>query len=299
MTVRLLILFKPGAKSASFERNFQRSLDLLGKLPDVQRVQEGRVLGGPAGLASYYRLIECFFTTFDALDAALTSPEGVAAGKDLMRFAGKHVELLFVEDRTPQGEPLTPDDLQAYLDEHAIPAEIVFPGKPTPTVMAAALALDVAPEQIVKSLVFLVDDRPFLIYGCGLRRVDPAKLAARLNVAVDVVRPANADEVLALTGYAVGSVPPLGLKTPMPVFMDTAVQAHETVYAGGGGRNALLRIRAADLLRASKAEVAELLQDAPAKPVPTDEPGEVAPAPGADAASDAADAAGPGDSPDA
>jgi len=56
-------------------------------------------------------------------------------------------------------------------------------------------------------------------------------------------------------------VPPVGLKTPMPAFMDPAIQRYETVYAGGGGMDALLRIRSAELLRVSGAEIAPMLRD--------------------------------------
>jgi prolyl-tRNA editing enzyme YbaK/EbsC (Cys-tRNA(Pro) deacylase) len=41
--------------------------------------------------------------------------------------------------------------------------------------------------------------------------------------------------------------------------MDPAVQAHEEVYAGGGGINALVKIKSADLLRVTDAQVVPLL----------------------------------------
>ncbi len=94
-----------------------------------------------------------------------------------------------------------------------------------------------------------------------MRRVDPRKLAARLNVNRKKVKLADVDQVLAISGYAVGTVPPVGLKTPMPVFMDPAIQQHEVVYAGGGGIDALLKIKTAELLRASHAEIAPMLRD--------------------------------------
>jgi len=70
-----------------------------------------------------------------------------------------------------------------------------------------------------------------------------------------------------LTGYQVGTVPPLGLKTTMPAFIDPAVQAYDVVYAGGGGINALLKITPADLIHHTRAEVAPMLaDDTPAPP---------------------------------
>ncbi|WP_119065250.1 EthD family reductase [Aggregatilinea lenta] len=263
--VKLVLLFKPPANKNSFELRYSRNLSMLRKLPGVQGVQVGQVLGGPAGDAPYFRIVEIHFPDFDTLDAALVSPDGVAAGKDLMDYAGAVVELLFVEvPNVTSADPLTPDHVSAYIEEHKVLAEIVYPGVPTPTVTAAAQALNVEPEQIVKSVVFLVNKQPFLVYGCGTRRVDPAKLAARLQVNPDRVQLADADQVFEITGYNVGTVPPLALKTPMPAFMDPAVQANEIVYAGGGGIDALLKIASAELLRHSKAEVADLLEDEPA-----------------------------------
>jgi uncharacterized protein (TIGR02118 family) len=260
--VRLMLLFKKASDIPTFDLHFGRNLSLLKRMPGIRRVEEGHVLGGPAGETAYDRTLEVFFDDFDALDAALTSPEGVAAGKDLMEFAGARVEVLFVETTDEYSpRPLSPDDLKAYLDSNDIAAEIVYPGAPTPTVPAAAEALGVEADQIVKSVVFLVDDKPFLVYGCGVRRVDPRKLAARLNVKREQVKLADAAQVLDLTGYAVGTVPPLGLKIPMPAFMDPAVRNCEVIYAGGGGINALLKMTSAELLRVSNAEVAPLLED--------------------------------------
>jgi prolyl-tRNA editing enzyme YbaK/EbsC (Cys-tRNA(Pro) deacylase) len=110
-------------------------------------------------------------------------------------------------------------------------------------------------------VIFWVDDRPFLVYGCGTRRVDPRKLAARLQVGRKRVKLADADQVLDITGYAVGTVPPVGLKTPMPAYMDPAVRQYEEIYAGGGGIDALLKMTTAELLRVSDAEIAPMLED--------------------------------------
>lgn len=259
--ITLMILFRQAAHDGTFDLRYARNLALLRKMPGVEGVTEGQVIGGPGGPAPYRRVLELSFASFEALDAALRSPEGVTAGKDLMDFAGQDAELLFVEvTEEPPPVVLSPAHLQAFLDSHHIDAQIVYPGAPTPTVPAAARALGVEEDQIVKSVVFLVEDRPFLVYGCGTRRVDPRKLADRLGVSRKKVRLADADQVLDLTGYPVGTVPPVGLKTPMPAFMDPAIQSHEVVYAGGGGIDALLRIRSAELIRASRAEIAPMLR---------------------------------------
>lgn len=260
--VKLLLLFKIALDGGDIERRYGANLGLLKQMPGVRRIVEGSVLGGPGGIAAYHRVLEVYFEDFPALDAALNSPEGVAAGKDLIGFAGSNVEVLFVEETEPRSaRPFTPQTLQAYLDQYHIAAEIVFPGKPTPTVPAAAQALGIEVDQIVKSVVFLVDEKPFLVYGCGTRRVDYRKLARRLNVGSKRVKLANPDQVLEITGYGVGTVPPIGLKTRMATFMDPAVRTYETIYAGGGGIDALLKMTSRELLRISEAEIAAMLED--------------------------------------
>ncbi|MCL4877192.1 MAG: EthD family reductase [Anaerolineae bacterium] len=102
--VKLVILYKKPDYIPDFEQNYSTNLALLEKLPGIIRRQANVVLGGPAGSSPYYRFLELYFEDFQALDVAMRSPEGVAAGQNLMQFAGNLVELIFVdvfEDDTP------------------------------------------------------------------------------------------------------------------------------------------------------------------------------------------------------
>jgi Cys-tRNA(Pro) deacylase len=154
----------------------------------------------------------------------------------------------------------TPDTLQSHLNENSIPAEIVHLPSETPTVPAAAEAMGVAPDQIVKTVIFLIDESPYAVIANGLRRVDSRKLAVRFGVNRKKVKLADGEAVTRITGYAPGTVPPVGHRLDAPVLMDPAVRAHEVVYAGGGGITALLRIRSEDLLRITHAELLDVLE---------------------------------------
>jgi len=158
-------------------------------------------------------------------------------------------------------QPRTPDDLQAYLTAQSIPAELIHLAAETPTVAAAADALGVPVEQIVKTVIFTVDGHPYAVFANGLRRVDPRKLAVRFGVSRKKVRLADGPAVIALTGYAPGTVPPFDHREPLTPLIDPAVCAQEFVYAGGGGIAALLRIRSADLLRLTGAEALDVLAE--------------------------------------
>ncbi len=265
--VKLVILIhSTAAADEDFERRYQRNLDLLRMMPAVQRVQCAEVFGSPSGSAPYVRAVEVHFSSRAALDKALSSPQGVAAGKDLIAYTKAAVEIFFAEELPPTPKPLTPQNLQAYLENKHIEAEIVYLEKPTTTVPEAAEALGVEVEQIVKTVIFLVEARPFAVYACGTRRVDPRKLAQRLNVSRKQVRLAQAEQVLALTGYEVGTVPPIGWKTPIPAFIDPTVLEHTIIYGGGGGARALLKMRSAELKRVSGAEVLSVMRQEPPSP---------------------------------
>jgi prolyl-tRNA editing enzyme YbaK/EbsC (Cys-tRNA(Pro) deacylase) len=102
----------------------------------------------------------------------------------------------------------------------------------TRTAAEAAAAIGVELGQIVKSLVFTVDDRPVLALVGGDRQLDEAKLAAAAGGAVS--RRPNADVVRTVTGFPVGGVPPFGHTSVLPVFVDRGLLDYEEVWAAAG-----------------------------------------------------------------
>lgn len=158
-------------------------------------------------------------------------------------------------------QPLTPTDLSAFIAAHGIAAEIVPMTVETPTVPAAAAALGVSPAQIIKSLLFLVRDRPALVIASGETLVERGVLAARFGVGKKQVRLADAETVLRLTGYPAGGVPPFGHPAPIPTLLDRAVAAWDAIYGGGGDDHTLLRIAPGELARVTAAEWVEIAKE--------------------------------------
>ena len=150
---------------------------------------------------------------------------------------------------------LTSADLQQFIDAHHIEAEILVMAEHTPTVPDAARALQVEPEQIIKSLVFLVNDEPLLVINNGTALIDRRKVAARLDVGRKKVKFAGAEQALAITGYIVGSMPPFGHRQTLRTFIDPAITELEVIYGGGGDIDAMLRLTPAELLRVTEGEV--------------------------------------------
>jgi prolyl-tRNA editing enzyme YbaK/EbsC (Cys-tRNA(Pro) deacylase) len=148
---------------------------------------------------------------------------------------------------------LETSDLVRFIESHHVMANILELDVATPTVEDAANAVGTSAEQIVKSLLFLVDGRPVVMITCGTSHVDRRPIAAYFSVGRKRVKLADADTVLEITGYPIGAMPPFGLSQPLPTLMDRRVLEHEVVYAGGGGLDALMRISPIELLRVTGA----------------------------------------------
>jgi prolyl-tRNA editing enzyme YbaK/EbsC (Cys-tRNA(Pro) deacylase) len=153
---------------------------------------------------------------------------------------------------------LTPFDLQNFMRSRAIPGEIIYMDVPTPTVEAAAQALGVKPEQIVKSILFLVNNRPTLAITNGTALIDKRAIADVYGVNRKRVKLAYPEEMLIIAGYEAGAMPPFGHLQPIPTLMDSQVLNLPEVYAGGGAENAMLRLNPVEILRVSQARVLSL-----------------------------------------
>lgn len=125
----------------------------------------------------------------------------------------------------------------------------------TRTAADAAAAVGCEVDAIVKSLIFLADDRPVLVLVSGGNRVDEARLASILDAAT--VRKANADEVRAATGYAIGGTPPFGHtgEGVSTVLLDATLLEHDTVWAAAGTPTTVFAIPPARLVAAAGARV--------------------------------------------
>jgi prolyl-tRNA editing enzyme YbaK/EbsC (Cys-tRNA(Pro) deacylase) len=149
-------------------------------------------------------------------------------------------------------------DISRFIDEQGITAELIHLPEETPTVEAAAAAVNAHPDQIGKSILFLADGIAILIIANGLNRVDYKQLADYLGLSRRRIKLAKAEEVLALIGYPVGTVPPFGHNRILPTIIESKVMEQDELYAGGGEINALIRLTTAELQRVVQAPVVSL-----------------------------------------
>ena len=155
-------------------------------------------------------------------------------------------------------EIYTSTDLQAFMDSHQIPGQILVLDVPTLTVEAAAQALGVESRQIVKSVLFTVAAEGVLTISCGDQLVERRVIAHLYGIGRKRIKLAPPDVVLNLTGYAVGTVPPFGHRTVLKTLLDPRVLMFDEIYAGGGTSTALVRLKPQEIARITLAEIIDL-----------------------------------------
>ncbi|HEX5502085.1 MAG TPA: YbaK/EbsC family protein [Thermomicrobiales bacterium] len=148
--------------------------------------------------------------------------------------------------------------LRQWLVERDGRAEFRRLDAPTATVRDAAVALGVPEDQVMKSLLYLAGERPYLVIANGMHRVDERKLAAALGVPRKRLRMASGDEALAHAGYALGVVPPFGHRAALPTLLDARAAAQPLLWGGTGEDRALLGVTPAEIIRLTGARVADL-----------------------------------------
>lgn len=129
----------------------------------------------------------------------------------------------------------------------------------TRTAADAARAVGCSVAQIVKSLVFVADDRVVVALVSGADRVDGDRLAMALSAGS--VRRASADEAREATGYAIGGIPPLGHARDVPVVIDRRLLDEPVVWAAAGLPDAVFEADPARLAEAAGAQVAQVAAD--------------------------------------
>ena len=118
---------------------------------------------------------------------------------------------------------------------------------------AAAGARGSRLEQGAKALIVKANEKYYHLIISAAKRVDNNKL--RRILGTNRVRFATPEELKTLTGCLPGAVPPFGNLFDLPVLMDDALLAEETVYFNCGSHTVSLRMARTDLAKATGARV--------------------------------------------
>jgi prolyl-tRNA editing enzyme YbaK/EbsC (Cys-tRNA(Pro) deacylase) len=149
--------------------------------------------------------------------------------------------------------------VSSFLRESGAEARIQEFPEGTPTAQAAAEAAGCDLDQIVKSLVFMCDERPVVALVPGDRRCDPDKVAAAVEASS--ARVARPPEVEQATGFGPGGVAPFPLPNVDAVLMERSFFRHTIVWAGAGSSQHMVGISPHELGRLSRALALDVVSD--------------------------------------
>jgi len=146
--------------------------------------------------------------------------------------------------------------LENYLNKLGITFQIIKYEKP---VISSKYAEQQVNGIVAKSILLICDNKPLLCFLLGKDKIDLNKIKKYFNC--NEVRLAKAKEVKEITGYDIGSVPPIGLKQKIKTIVDKSIidlDDDQIIYCGGGSHYHLLKISKKDLLKIIEYEVYDI-----------------------------------------
>ena len=148
------------------------------------------------------------------------------------------------------------EKLRRFLNEKNVDSELLEFKQSVHTVKEAADAANAKPEDFVKSITFVSEDRVVVGIVLGNCRVDAGKVS--LAAGVKKLKMATPSQIRSFSGFEAGGVPPFGFRASF--IADRSVFEKNIVYAGGGSNRALVRISPNEMLRVNEAVVADIVE---------------------------------------
>lgn len=131
--------------------------------------------------------------------------------------------------------------IQNVLSQEGLDLKVVELPASTRTALEAAQTIGCKVEQIVKSLIFrtTLSKKPILVLVSGANRVNEKNIE---KVISEKIEKADADFTKEVTGFAIGGIPPIGLKQSFETFIDEDLLNFKEIWAAAGTPNAVFRL---------------------------------------------------------
>ncbi|USD65645.1 YbaK/EbsC family protein [Vibrio sp. SCSIO 43136] len=150
--------------------------------------------------------------------------------------------------------------LVEFLQQHGVAHRVLPHRTPTKSIEETAEQRGIRTCQMVKSIGLRDMDNNYAL-ACvpGNRQADPKKVRALLNSRRMTCL--TAQELVEITGYQLGCVTPLALKTPMPIFFDPSLLAETEVTISSGSNMAGIALNCQDLINLCQPTIADICRD--------------------------------------
>lgn len=143
------------------------------------------------------------------------------------------------------------DKVREHLKDFGRDKDILEFETSSATVELAAIALDVEPARIAKTISLKSGEAAMLVVTAGDAKIDNSKFKSEFGFKARMLSP---DEVLEFTGHAIGGVCPFGLKNNLPVFLDLSLKRFTSVFPACGSSNSAIKLTLSELEEYSKSK---------------------------------------------
>ena len=140
------------------------------------------------------------------------------------------------------------ETVRAFLKEQGLEGRIHEFDSSSATVALAAEALGTEPARIAKTLSFVNGDTCILIVAAGDAKIDNRKFKDFFGRKATMLAP---DEVLRLTGHAVGGVCPFAVGKGVRVYLDESLRRFDSAVVACGSSNSVARLSIDELVSLS------------------------------------------------
>lgn len=143
------------------------------------------------------------------------------------------------------------EKVRSYFQQFGREQDILEFQVSSATVELAAKAVGVEPARIAKTLSFAREDGCILIVAAGDAKIDNRKFKDTFGMKAKMLTP---EQVLELTGHAVGGVCPFGVEDPrVETVLDISLKRFDTVYPACGSSNSAIQLTCQELFQYAKA----------------------------------------------
>ena len=135
-----------------------------------------------------------------------------------------------------------------YLQKYGLENNIMEFDVSSATVEEAAKAINCKEGEIVKTLSFIVEEKPILIAVAGDSKIDNSKFKTEFHTKAKMI---PFDSVEELIGHAVGGVCPFGINENVDVYLDHSIKRFKIIYPACGSSNSAVKMTLDELEKTS------------------------------------------------
>jgi Ala-tRNA(Pro) deacylase len=153
-------------------------------------------------------------------------------------------------------------DVTSFLEEAGVDFDVLEHAH-TERAADEAAALGIEPEEVAKTLVLVAPSGKVRAVLAASERIDMRKVAAVLGLGGKEVHLASEDDLERdYPDFELGAVPPFGGREDH-VIVDERLAGRDSVVLEAGTHERSVRLKAADLVRLTRAQVADIRREEP------------------------------------